>query len=416
MKKILTTLIVIFCASAQVAVAFPTDARYECTFSSIQFSEDGVAYGDNILSEPMTIDFFSSEIRTASGTTAAISVATGEAVRYIKMSVAGITLSASGETTRDVLEEIEEAGFEGRFDNVTMEVLPFVYSGGEIQLNMFVPKPGAEVDFETWNAQDNGPTFNFYGAGVSQDLVGTVNITVVNADDGDYLFAQVYRSREQGVGPVFTNPFATPAANSSAEGSIVLPAGTFFLAVSASNSPLSEESSSSFVDTEWTINSVNRSDSIITVEAGGTHSVTVSREATEGDQEEEDNGDPAGFVMLVTSESVIDMGEGAEILVFTSTTEAGLNDGATRDVPLMTSLEAGSFTSATLTVEVQSAGTYYCMVFLDINNNRLIDQNVDYLGAYGQMGNPDPITVNEDQLTDITEDPVVIELDQGGGG
>ncbi|MFH1542255.1 MAG: hypothetical protein ABIE84_04105 [bacterium] len=393
---------------------FPADAQMNVTFSSIKFSEDGVSYGSNILSEPITINLFDSSIRTDSGSTVEVSVATGIVVTHVKMAISAMSLSASGETTRNIKTDMEEGG-EFDLDGVVMEVLPFSYSGGELRMNMFMPRP-TDVAFADWNPRDSEPTFNFYGDGIVQSAIGTLHINVVDAVPGNYLYAQAYRSREQGTGPVFTTAFTEAAATAegttevTASGSIVLPAGTFYLAVSATNGPLSAEAISSFESTEWTIGGKNRSNSIITVEAYGEHTVTLSRETDTGSSEPEAEIIRPILQFLVTAESTITLGEGAGWLLFSSTTESGILDSIERDVPFMETIEASSFLTTTLTIETMEQGTYYLLLFLDVDGDRLMDPGLDYWGTFG--GNvmaPDPIVLTN-EVTTIIDSENELEL------
>ena len=405
---VLAVFLFVLCLYPGVAHAFPADARYECTFDSMRFSEDGVDYGSNILSEPLTIDFFNNDVRTASGTEASISnLSTGEVIAYVNMSITSITLSATGETTRDVKAEMEEAMPED-FGNMTMEVIPFTYTGGELQLNMYVAKPGDGVEFSEWNVANSEPSFSFQGAGVLQSAVGTVNLDVIDVDNGTYLFAQAYRSRDEGSGPSFVNPFLDPAADNAVSGSIVVPTGTFFIAASASNGPATAEGVE-FGETEWTFNGVNRSFSMITVEAGETYTRTLSREANVGPQEGEEESEYATLVLAAASGSSISLGmDGAGITVFGPTSEASIRGGGE---PLgMSSYEATSFSTAVSTFEYITPGSYYIQYFLDVNNNQSMDDGVDYWGAYGGWEEPTIVTLEADQIANISSNPISLEV------
>ena len=392
-------------ASGVQAMTFPSDAEFNCTFSSIKFSSDGITYSSNILSQPLTIDLFSNNVRTGTGTSFAVTVTSGETFSYVKMAVSAITLSAAGQTTRNIMADLQTANPTEDFDGVVMEVLPFTYHGGEIRLNAFVARPANDTDFATWNAREASPTFTFYGSGIEQSSVGTVNITVLDANPGAYLYAQAYRNREQDTAPSFMAPFVSAAATRSVDsrvvstGTITLPAGSFYLAASASNGPLSAESVASFESTEWTLNGVNRSQSLLTIEAGQTYAIDLSPEADTNPSSEEVIENHASLQIAVTSEAIINLGGQGEFLLFTASTEVGVLDSLIRDVPYMESIEAQSYFSGVVTATYLTPGTYYMILFLDVDDDRMMDYNTDYWYRC-----PDPITLTNEVVTVIPTD------------
>ena len=235
----------------------------------------------NLLSSPITVNLFDPSALTSTGTSAAIiAPASGEVYGYLKMAVTELYFTMTGESSRDILSVMQQQNPTEDWDNMSMTILPFTYTGGDLNLNMYMPKSNIAGSTYATYSPSNGPTFTFTG-GVVASSVADLTLTATPSDDATFnvdensrVYVHANTAMEEGVSPSFST-ILTYAGSSGATGSMSLPVGNWFIFAEVSTGEVGPSTPTSSYS-RYTPDGVDFSQlTALTCEAGGSYTVNL---------------------------------------------------------------------------------------------------------------------------------------------
>lgn len=396
------------------AAALPSDLELNVTFGYFSLSADGTTY-TQIVSSPTTVNLLSSAATSGTGSPVTITPPPTGTYKYLKMSVTSIKFK-QGTNEREILPILKaQSGGNEDWNAMVVPILPVTYSGGSLQLNMYMPDSNISgTSFDTY-FPDDAPVFSFTGDNVSVDTsqIGTANITISSGiTAGNKLFIGAFESFSQQAAPSFTGTL-TNAGNGSASGTMYLPPGTWYLmaieqsgAMTASGPPVGSKAYTAGGIKPW-----ESAPTATTITAQQTTNATLAYAfeitATEGKGggAKTPKGTASMTLTASASPSAFTVGSNAQLMLYAFTSEAGAQAGGPPTYFLGSyNVSAGTFSSVNITASDLAAGTYAVIALLDVNGSGKPETG-DYFGGYGGMP-PTLITLTAGQTQDLTGTPI----------